>query len=948
MVKAWFLPIPARRVCVAWVFREAHGGSIKAIKICGREALVALAALCASSAFAEENSPPSRRLEKIEVTGSLIKTVDGETALPVQIIRREEIERSGLTSAAELLNRVSANNSRGYAESGGLGDGGNPGFAGASLRGLGGGSTLVLLNGRRLSNYAFELGGANRNGTVTTASNGAVDLNSIPIAAVERVEIYKDGASSLYGTDAIGGVINFILRKDYRGFEMTTYYGATQQGGGGIKRATMTGGWGDIKTDKFNVFATVDYLKSAALRASDRAFSRSTYIPAEGIDQTTAASFPANIRTPRGLRNPYYPECVPPFSLVVPTSPAPLACWFDYAAVIDILNPSEKTAGVARATFQLSPDHQLYAQGLYTRNRFLFRVSPTPPARILTTPDPVTGVQPRITYPAGGPFYPGNGIVPAIPGVALSGDIDIVARTVTLGPRTDLVKSEAYGAVIGIKGMLRGWDYDAGLSYSKNRAADTFVGGYVSQNRFVAALATGLINPFGPSTPEGDALLRSTQISEEARNSSAETRQIDARFAKEILHLPAGPLALAFGAETRREAFNDHFGAVQSSGDVLGAAGPVQAGQGSRDINAVFGEINIPIAQGFETSLSARYDRYNDFGGTTNPKIAFRWQASKIFLARASYSTGFRAPTIPDLLTPQLDNQIATFATEDPARCSVTGLDSDCLNGFRTRTGGNPGLQPERSEQATLGFVFAPTPELSIAIEFWKINKSHVIGGVSEDNIFADLPKYEANGTVLRGPPDPAFPGLPGPIVLIKELGVNLGNQRTAGIDIDLTFKGPQKDIGRFGFSLNGTYVHVFKQQIEDGGPFFDNVGVFFNGAPVIRWRHFASLTWDYDPWSATLSQNFQSGYIDENSPNLNPPTNRPTRERRVASYETWDMQGQYAGIKHFKLTAGVRNLFDRAPPFSNQLDTFQVGYDPRFTDPRGRFYYVSATYALK
>src|SRR6202521_1461208 len=503
---------------------------------------VTLAALWALPAFAEETSPPVQELERIEVTGSLIKTVEDETALPVQIIKREEIERSGVTSAAELLNRVSANNSRGYSESGAIGSGANPGFAGASLRGLGSGSTLVLLNGRRLSNYAFALGGANQDGTAVSASSGAVDLNSIPIAAVERVEIYKDGASSLYGTDAIGGVINFILRRDYHGFEATAYYGASEKGGGGMKRATLTGGWGDIKTDKFNVFATIDYLKSATLRASDRAFSRSAYIPAEGIDLTSSSSFPANVVTSAGLRNPYYPNCALPFSLVVPTSQTPLACHFDYAALIDILDPSEKTAAVTRATFQLNPDHQLYAEGLYTRNRFLFRISPNPTGTDFTTPDPVTGIQPRIAYPAGGPFYPGSGIVPAIPGVALSGAIDLMFRTVPLGPRTDFVKSEAQGVVVGMKGVLHGWDYDAGLSYNKNRETDTFVGGYVSQNRFISALATGLVNPFGVQTAEGEALLRSTQVFEEFRNSSAETRQIDAHFTKEILQLPAGPV----------------------------------------------------------------------------------------------------------------------------------------------------------------------------------------------------------------------------------------------------------------------------------------------------------------------------------------------------------------------------------------------------------------------
>ena len=243
---------------------------------------------------------------RVEVTGSNIKRVDVEGALPVTVLTREEIAQTGVTSAQDLLQYVTAATSAGNFNASTVIGATTFGLQTASLRGLGGSRTLVLVNGRRLPGFA----GDQLNGQST-------NLSTIPFGAIERVEVLKDGASAIYGTDAIAGVINFILKKDYRGIEAYGYYGVTEQGGGDSWRATVTGGWGDLTKDKFNVFVNFDYQKQDALAALDREISKTAYIPAEGVNRTSGYSFPANINVPGAspvTRNPTNPTCAPPFS----------------------------------------------------------------------------------------------------------------------------------------------------------------------------------------------------------------------------------------------------------------------------------------------------------------------------------------------------------------------------------------------------------------------------------------------------------------------------------------------------------------------------------------------------------------------------------------------------------------------------------------------------------
>ena len=870
-----------------------------------------------------QDATESRGVIRIEVTGTNIPRSGGETALPVQIITREDIERSGSANAAELMSKVSAN-------VGGFNDQlsiGNqitsfprPGLSSVNLRGIGDGSTLVLINGRRVANYAFD--------------GGTVDVNAIPLAAIDRVEILKDGASAIYGTDAISGVVNFILRKNFQGIEVTGLGSWTEQGGGNQYQATASAGYGDITTDKFNVFVSFNYEKDEILRAADREFARTGYRPDQGLLIANPQSFPANIDVPRQVLGPNFATgCAPPVSFPI-TADGFEFCAFDPASLADILPPVERTSVFGRATFQVRPDVQLFAEASYAHHRFGLSIAPTPVFRGFST----QGLP--ALYPAGGPFYPtafaaANG---------LSGDLSLRYRTVPLGNRLNDVDTHALRAVVGVDGFIHGWDYDAAILYSRNRQSDNFASGYVSERKLLDALVTGLINPFGPSGPEGDALLASTQVYGDFHSATASTLLIDAKASRDIYRLPAGPLAIALGGEGRREKLDNAFAPLANTGDVLAAGGEHHSVSGSRNVWAIYVEASVPVARNVETQLAARYDHYNDFGSTVNPKVALRWQPSKALLLRTSWGTGFRAPTMYDLYTPR---QRVTTSPDfpDPIRCPVTGLPSDCLGEFPAVIGGNPNLQPETSEQFNAGVVWEPTPGLTLALDYWKINKTDPITGISERDVLAVGAPFEATN-IIRGPADPAFPELPGPIQTVILHGENFGNIRTSGYDIDINWRGRATSIGQFSLGLNGTYVRTFKIQFGPG----DSLSLAGNNDgnyAIPRWRHHASITWKQGPWSATLGQTFQSGYdeVDQRLP-CDPEGQNCTR-RRVGTYTVWDLQAQYTGLKRSTIIVGVKNLLDRDPPFAQWNPGLAAGYDPTYADPRGRVFYTRLSYAF-
>ena len=881
-----------------------------------------------TDAFAQATAPDIR----VEVTGSNIRRVEGEGALPVQVFTRQEIEQQGIQTTIALVERLSVNSSIGGLNLSGAEGGSGVGFAAASLRGLGAQRTLVLLNGRRLANTAF---------------NGAtVDINSIPLSAIDRVEVLTDGASAIYGTDAIAGVINFILRKDFTGLEAFAYYGDSEQGGGATQRYNVTAGWGDLAKDKFNVFGTVDYNKIDAIAARQRSFSRSAYVPnaPDGIfDKTSGSAIPGNVNLPPDSPSPAAPACLPPFSF--PTADFPTQCRFDYASVIDIVPPSESWNVLGAARWRFHPDHEAFLEAAWSSTETTTRVSPPPiSSATILTGDPV------LTIPSS-PFYPhALAIERGVDGQPL----EVFWRGLELGPRTDRFKTEQTRIVGGVQGLLWGWEYTAAINWSDSKAIDEWLAGWARGSVLLPILNSGQINLFGLNTPDAVALLKQALILGKVQDNKATMTDASVNASRAIYELPAGPLALALGATYRHETFEQTSADVINSGDVPGFGGSVPSlPEVNRNVWAVSAELNVPILKTLEGNVAVRYDDYENVGNTTNPKVSFRWQPAKQLLFRGAWGTGFRAPSLPELFLP---NSFSSTGGnyDDPLRCPTTGSPRDCNVQFTTRLGGNPDLKPERSTQWTLGVVVEPVPAFTFGADYYWIKVKDIIGVPPEGPIFNNIVAAEAAGTLVRFAPGSAgcpaseqAAGLPCPINFGIQDNVNVNEITTSGIDFYFTYRSPATGWGRIKADFNGTYTLEWDQ--NDGTGTQHLVGTYAaNSASVVqgpgatgafpRWKHNFNLGWMWGSWSANLNQLYVHGYTEEID----------TPPRRVGSYSIWGINGSYTGFRNLTLTLGIKNLFDTDPPFTRQDRAFQIGYDPALADPTGRFYYASVRYAFK
>ncbi|MYN06734.1 TonB-dependent receptor [Pseudoduganella aquatica] len=881
----------------------------------------------------------AQTMPRVEITGSSIKRIEGEAALPVEIIKREDIDKSGVTTAAELLQKISSNVG-GLTDGASVSDvmGGQRGFNGANLRGLGVSSTLVLLNGRRMANFA------------SPGDNSGVDLNNIPAGAIQRVEVLKDGASAIYGTDAMGGVINFITRKDYQGGDASLYALGTDEGGGGKKSASLSGGFGALSTDRFNVFGALDLQRTDRLASSQREFMQEYSLPDRLSPQLSSYSFPANVDLTAAqlatLNKSGYLKGAGPGGTYVPSqgrrvnfgrsscvngSPnvvRPLGpggsegCSFNYMGDSEVYPESKKQSFVGRATALVGDNHQVFAEVLLSKAETSYAASPATSSSISAS----------------------NGILLPADLQAKTGITTPVTfrfRLSDAGRRTSEVTSKASRFVVGAAGKAGDWEYDAAYNHSVNKATDLDIDGWVSRTKMLAGIASGKYNPFVPATDDsGRKFMDSIKINGAARISKGTSDSVDGKLTRSLMALPGGDVMLAVGAELRREktAFtstealrtNDVQGDRASSDELLADS------SNSRDIAGIYTEINAPFSKEWEGQFAIRHDRYKAVHdpltklsapqlSTTNPKIAVSYRPNKEVLGRASYGTGFRAPSIAELFLPVRSGTTASFV-KDPVSGEVAQFDLDRY--------GNPKLKPEKSKQFSAGLVVEPNQNWNASLDYWIIRKTDIISEIGEQTVF-DNPVYYNDPKIVVRDED----GLVSYLQFKKE---NRGKLNTSGLDIAVNWRGDATSMGRFSASLNGTLVTQYKFQSDPNSPMADGLGVFRDDKAVQRWRHKVNLDWTQGPVNLSLGNTFFSSYTDQNVPGLADPG---WNDRKVKAYSLWDLTGSYAFTKQLKLRAGVINLADTPPPFTNQSRYFEVTWDPTYGDPRGRSMFANLQY---
>lgn len=882
--------------------------------------------------------------QKVYITGSGVKHMAGETSLPVQVITKEDIARTGATTTTELLNSISAASSSGNTNPASNTLGVNM-MSGASLRGLGYQRTLVLLNGRRVANNAMDGGG--------------VDLETIPLSAVERVEVLEDGASAVYGADAVGGVMNFILKKDYEGVEASVFGTGSQHGGAAGERATLTAGFGNLVDDHYNAFVTFSAGHDNSLNYSQRPQIASLLLPASygpinanGMGRyynLATASAPGNAYSQDGTiaGNPNNPNCTAPNTY--PNSDG--SCLFDYGAFGQILPTTDRYALVSRLTFRADNDTEFYVETSLSRNTYVYGNYPTFADGSNTTGDGAFPGFVPFTVNYGQPYYPlqwatDNGLAQTQQPVAFQSFLN------ELGPSTGEAINNQYRLVVGTSGSAAGWDYDTAINLNHASSSSYFLSGVVDTAAFYNLTLSGLYNPFGPQSAAGLAALKATQFSGNLTRANANVDSWDMKLNRSVFKLPSGTVDVAIGAEFRRESLNQDFSPEWALGELMNYGGTGGAPTPApRNVKSLSAEVDVPILKTLETDFSVRDDHYSTFGNTVNPKVSFKWQPTQTLMLRGSWGTAFRPPSLTDTSTPPTYGYtVQPFS--DPVRCPggnpVTGASpiADCNSYFQELYGGNPNLQPEKSRQSTLGIMFEPDKQLTLSANYFHIDIKNVIqlNGLPAQLAFDPATAAQYAFMLVRFPVDPSAPNLPGSINYVNTPSINEGGWDLAGVDLGGEYLFPETEFGKFSVKTNGTYYQKFNISTI-GAP---TIGVAGQDNPLgmgamPRWHQYTAFNWSDAAWDVTLDSTFWSGYTDYNSFATYGLTE--AGNLRVASYTLFDLTAQYKLSKSINISAGVKNLFDRLPPYTN---SYGNGWNPTLADPRLRSLWVAGTWTFK
>ena len=928
-----------------------------------------------------------QQLERVEITGSAIKRIAAETALPIQVITRKDIEKSGATNTNDLLQRLPAMQNS-TIEGSAVG-GETFGFGGVSIHNIGETRTLVLLNGHRISKFGGQ--------TVTGALNG-IDLNTLPLAAIERIEILTDGASALYGADAVAGVVNFITKKASTEATISVGISNPTNGGSEERRVSLTKGFGDYAIDGYNVSFALSYDKRGTLAATQREFAKTGLVSftdedgellaVDTANATSKRSIPANLNlyNAKGdLVKRINPELAatgkcPPFHVQ-----SGLSCRFDFTSQLEVYPDRERGSAYVSFDKNLGQGLKWFGEVLVGQTKSTARIAP-PPGELPIQPGTATYTQ-AIAIAKSKGYYP-IGVVP-LPGdppLVKNFDpntMDANLRFTELGKRTNINEISLAHLVTGLEGRFQDWDFSSSLTHSENTAKDTFGGGYASVSGVVSATFSPFnpFLPFGQQSPAGQAAIENAKISGYWNGGKSSLDALNFQASKEIGSLSGGPLSLALGASLQRENLDARPGPILSgqvtypadaNGQPCAATGQPCVGTGidqrfgdsgiqpayiaSRNTFGVFAELGAPVSKELELTSSVRFDRTSDFGNTLNGKLAARFQPTKSFLIRSSIGTGYIAPSLSQVNAPKQNYGVTQKSYDcqgspagDALQVLANTLGVTCDGGaqFQQFAKGFSGLTPEKSKQATLGFVWDAIPAVSVGADLWTVHISDVIGSVSEQVAFADPAKYARLFT------DFVDPATGKKLLAFIAPNDNLGNSITTGIDFNATSR-INLASGKWTSNFIATFLIKSASQQEKGGKYFSDLANEDQQASVsFRWQGKWINTLDIGDWSHTLGTNFKSGYLDSaTSPTIttgpNAGNTKDDYRVQVKPFVTFDWSTTYAVSKAISLNAGVLNLTDKNPPFifsqGGNSRGQEVGWDGRYYDPRGRTLYLNGS----
>lgn len=940
-------------------------------------------ALSGSAVFAQQ-APAStpQQLQRVEVTGSNIRRTDTETASPVQVISKQDIEQSGKGTVAEYLQTLTADSQGSVPFTYGRGFAGGT-AAGISLRGLGANATLVLVNGRRVAPAVLA----------DDAQRAFTDLNQIPLEAVERVEVLKDGASSIYGSDAVAGVVNIILRKNFVGTVLKGTYGVAQKGDGKEPRVALTHGFGDLDKDGYNVLINVEAGKKDPIYYRDRSgnvgasalaqfgfdpngsnnnitrFGGNGWIP-PGVNNSASQSIIGNVRNPNAgadLNNyhsrgdaagvgftQFFPaaQAYCNANANLPQNNPAGGCITDMWHQLGQVQPKQETASFfGRFTKQIGADMEGFVElGLYRSRSKVENTALVPSGTIFT---PAGDVLSNAAATQLGATHPDNPYLGTAARLSYNPGLEI-------GPNTTSSSSNSVRLTAGLKGSMAGWDYDTGVTYSQSRQTDTAekrinwrvsnallnptagnIAAATAISPAYAALPPGTVWRIGENANLNSQALYNALLQDQTRDGYSRQYGVDFKVSREFGQLSGGPIGVAFGAEFRHEANELPF--YTGLGDYIGLS--LTGYGGDRNIYAAYTEALFPVTKSLELNAALRYDHYSDAGNALTPKVGAKFKVMDNLALRGTYAFGFRAPSS----TENSATSVAAFGgatVTDSVRCATLPAGSaDCTVSPTFVQRGNPDLDPEKSRSATLGVVWDITPQSSVALDFWQIKRTG-LPVIEDPQAAIDAGQLTRDPTLAQNPNDP------GPILSGFVKFVNSAESLTRGVDLD--FKQRWDLGGGMGrLTTSATWSHLFVQRVIDSlGVQHDYAGThgdcnITNCMGTPRDRISLAATWDMGQWRAGANLNYRSSFENKFEQSdagcaltYLDGTDAPGG-CKVGSFTTLDLSGAWKFGKNTELFGSIQNVFNRKPPL-DPITYGALGYNPLdYSGAVGRFFRI-------
>jgi iron complex outermembrane receptor protein len=921
----------------------------------------------------------AEQVQKVYVTGSNIKRADKEDSSPITVMTAKDIAASGANTVAELLHNIPA---FGSGNSTDVTDGGfSRGVSTASLRGLGSSSTLILLNGRRIAASAY----ADPNNGQSTV----YDLNSIPVSALARVEVFKDGASAVYGSDAIAGVINFITKDDYQGAEISASTSANDNGKFNRNNISGVFGFGDLDKDRFNALISVDLAKRGHTGMRDvkdieqDEYSKINYRLSDYGSYVSNTPFIFRQSAPgapfvtSAAGSPYIANSTAgcdgkvitggkQYGIGV-TSSSMLTgrqfCSFQTADYYEAQSKGQDINLLSKITVKLGENLTSFTEIGFSRverdyvglPKSLTSTSPSWVFRINGLPSTY-----QLLLPSGHPDNPFTGYSAA------------AAFRFTDAPSGGENVNKAYRFLTGLKGTAGAFDWETGLLYNRTERDELgrnylylpVVNRIVTENRSIA-----------------DTIADPNAVRDINNTGFSQVTQLDAKASTSFGKLAGGEIGLAFGGEIRQEKIGLSSDPELATGNIIGLANSVMAGQ--RVVKSGFVELRTPWTKTFEMDFAGRYDKYPNAKSFV-PKVGAKWEATDKITFRGSFAKGFRAPALSQIADGGVQSFYNSF--NDPLRCPdgrnpVPGADNlDCSRSLSSLTTPNAKLKNETSKSYSFGAIITPTKNLDLLIDYYRIRKENETAVLSptfvaqHPELYPGMAIRDNNNLVdANGNPIPNS----GQLLSINSTWVNQGSTDTSGIDVEAAHRLNLGDKGRITTRVNYTYMLTYKRAEQPGDVSHDLVGT---AGGISDWatsvddipRHRLNIasTWTLGNHAVTATADYVSSVsllrrydndVTYPQPYCHYGNGQPAGayslgglpnygysnpDCNVDEWLTFGMAYSYTGFKNWTLSANVRNIFDTKAPYDPRYPN--EGFNTSLHNGMGRYFRLTASYKFK